>query len=95
MGFRDSLRIRGGRAATVLGMTLIGEEGTGGRRPSGGGRRFVLVFGFGRGGRSKDALLAVVGTGGREKADPDAGVDGGCKRAVRGLHGSLRRGVAS
>jgi hypothetical protein len=43
-GFRDSVRIRGGIGCVEEGATAdMGDEGTGGRRPSGGGRR--LAFG--------------------------------------------------
>lgn len=78
-GFRDSVRRRGGSAgagATGATATATGEEGTGGRIPSGGGRRFPLTFNDGSEGRSNVDFVAVAG-GGMLNAVLWAGAEGG------------------
>lgn len=91
-GLRDSRRLRGGigwigdTATTGGSLTgVTGDGGTGGRRPSGGGRRRVLAFATGRGVTSKDDLVAVAGSGGSLKVDLCAGAEGGI------LTGGVRR----
>ncbi len=58
----------------------IGDAGTGGRIPSGGGRRRGFEGRFERMGMSNEALIAVAGTGGNENEDLWAGADGGSER---------------
>jgi len=58
-GLRVSTRERGGAGDVFTG--TIGEEGTGGSMPMGGGRRRGLPFCSNREGMSKDDLTAVAG----------------------------------
>lgn len=56
-------------------MMVTGEEGTGGRRPSGGGLR--LFFGADREDKSKVGRVAVAGGRGKLKSVFQTGAEGG------------------
>ena len=66
-GLRDSVRGRVWLAEELTGM--MGDAGTAGKIPSGGGRRRGFAVRLARGVKSKEDLIAVAGTGGSVNED--------------------------
>jgi len=96
-GFRSSVRIRGGSSCVEEGVVAdMGDDGTGGRSPRGGGRRLAFVpRDDGCGGRLKEDRVAELGGAGVWKEVRNVGAEGGGRGvtsgpAVRGVHGVAR-----
>jgi hypothetical protein len=60
----------------LIGITCVGDAGTGGKEPRGGGRWRILGT-RGMGGRSNEERIAVAGAGGKINDLRCAGADGG------------------
>jgi len=96
-GLRESVRIRGVFCCTEAdAAAVIGDDGTGGRSPSGAGRRLPFKPRNGAcDGMVKEDLVAELGGGGIWNEALKEGVGGGSPgvasaRAVRGMNGVAR-----
>jgi hypothetical protein len=96
-GLRDSVRGRGGISCAEAGATAdMGDDGTGGRSPSGGGRRLTFVPRDDGGDAGlKEDFAAELGVAGIWNDVRDIGAEGGGRgvasgRAVSGVNGVAR-----
>jgi hypothetical protein len=96
-GLRDSVRGRGGMGSVEVGATVdMGDDGTGGRSPSGGGRRLTFAArDDGCDGRLKEDFVTELGVVGIWNDVRNVGTEGGGRgvasgRAVSGVNGAVR-----